>query len=129
VIARAMGRTMKAPKKVNEKTIAFTTKDGKSIAFSGGNGKNKIAKAHIKQLEKRLSVMEKAVMKYNNAVQNHKAEKAKGVQAREHSNGGGEGKAHVASKSKKPDATVAGRRARNEASTVIDEAPKGKVKV
>ena len=56
------------------KQIAFKTKDGKEIAFKSTRGHGK-PDARVKQLEKRLSAMEKAVSKYNNAVQAQKVRK------------------------------------------------------
>jgi hypothetical protein len=64
----------KAKAVVPAKQIAFKTKDGKEIAFKSTRGHGK-PDARVKQLEKRLSAMEKAVSKYNNAVQVKKAVK------------------------------------------------------
>lgn len=107
-----------------KKPIAFTTKSGKEVVFSSGSSaKGKIAKGHIKQLEKRLSAMEKAVLKYNNAIQSSQAKKAKALQASEQQDGKGSRKEIKLIKGAKPAATVARLGAR-------DESTKGvKVKV
>ena len=62
----AMAKTINAATK--KKPISFTTKDGKSIAFKSGGVKKAKTAHHVKQLEKRLSAMEKAVQQYNSGV-------------------------------------------------------------
>lgn len=115
VIASSRGR-MKGPKQ----SIAFTTKGGKEISFSSGSSaKSKIGKAHIKQLEKRLSAMEKAVLKYNNAIQNSQAKKVKALQVSEQQDGKGARKEVKLSKGAKPVATVARGGARDESTKGI----------
>ena len=70
---------------IKKKPISFTTKDGKSIEFKSTGVKKVKATQHVKQLEKRLSAMEKAVMKYNRDVQLSRAKEkeAKGVGKKE----------------------------------------------
>jgi hypothetical protein len=65
----------------SNKSIAFTTKGGKEIAFKATGSKAKRTATHVKQLEKRLSVMEKAVMQYNHAVQTHQAKRKEGSES------------------------------------------------
>jgi hypothetical protein len=62
-----------------KKPIAFKTKDGKAIEFKSGGVKKAKAVVRVKQLEKRLSAMEKAVMKYNHDVKVNKEVKEKKV--------------------------------------------------
>lgn len=69
----AMARTINAAMK--KKPISFTTKDGKSIVFKSGGVKKAKAAVRVKQLEKRLSAMEKAVLKYNHDVEKNKEKK------------------------------------------------------
>ena len=64
-------------KKTSSAKVAFTTKDGKAVQFKPAGTKAAKTKMHVKQLEKRLSAMEQAVMKYNNVVQQREVQKQK----------------------------------------------------
>ena len=58
--------------------IAFKTKDGKAVSFKSAGVKNAKATVRVKELEKRLSAMEKAVKQYNTSVDKQKREKKAG---------------------------------------------------
>jgi hypothetical protein len=62
-------------KKAGSGSIAFTTKGGKEIAFKAKGSNAKRRQVHVKQMEKRLSAIEKAVMQYNHAVTTPTAKK------------------------------------------------------
>jgi hypothetical protein len=101
VYSGRMGKTKAPP----AKKIAFKTKDGKEIAFksTGGHGKQSV---RVKQLEKRLSAMEKAVLKYNDAVQSNKAKKEQQRASGERADGAGASKADKQTKGSKDAAVI-----------------------
>jgi hypothetical protein len=66
-----------------KKGVSFVTKGGKEISFKSSSDRSNKSTTHVKQLEKRMSAMEKAVMKYNIAIQKHEAKKAKAVEGEE----------------------------------------------
>jgi hypothetical protein len=82
-------------RRMKQGKIAFKTKDGKAVSFKSTGVKQVKAVARVKQLEKRLSAMEKAVLSYNAAVEKRKKEKsdsdASGVGAGKVGRGGGVG--------------------------------------
>jgi uncharacterized membrane protein YgcG len=59
-----------------KKAISFKTKDGKDIVFKTHVGVTKAKQtARVKMLEKRLTAMEKAVLKYNHDILKSKEKK------------------------------------------------------
>lgn len=94
-----------------KKGVSFVTKGGKEISFKSTGSRNKTRTAHVKQLEKRLSAMEKAVMQYNNAVQNQQAKRKAGCEGGECKDGKSGSKKDESSKSKASAKTVGKREA------------------
>lgn len=98
-------------KKTSTKSISFVTKSGKEVTFKPTGSRSKARSTHVKQLEKRLSAMEKAVMQYNNAVQNHQAKRKAGGESDECKDGKGVVKADKPIKSQASIKTVIKRQA------------------
>lgn len=98
-------------KKTSTKSISFVTKGGKEVTFKPTGSRSKARSTHVKQLEKRLSAMEKAVMQYNNAVQNQKAKKQAGCEGGECKDGESVVKADKCVKGKASTKTVVKRQA------------------
>jgi hypothetical protein len=98
-----MGREKTAPvKKGKAKQIAFTTKDGKTVNFRPTGKKAASAGKTIKALEKRLSAMEKAVIKYNEDAVRHKEKQQQQVpEGGKHGKQARVGKADFTDKGKK----------------------------
>jgi hypothetical protein len=93
-------------KKTGSTSISFRTKGGKEIAFKAKGTNAKKRQVHVKQIEKRLSAMEKAVMQYNNAVQTAKTTKAVGGESGERAVGKSGKQENKPAKGKTADQTV-----------------------
>ena len=74
-------------KKAGSTSISFRTNGGKEIAFKAKGANVKRRQAHVKQMEKRLSAIEKAVMQYNKDVQDRQTTKATGSESGENKDG------------------------------------------
>lgn len=65
-------------KKSEVKKVCFKTKSGKEVVFSPGSSSaaSKAKLSRAKSIEKRLSIMEKAILDYNKKVEEHNARKS-----------------------------------------------------